>query len=134
MSSGAGRPPSSKRLAADRDRQHKSADAAPAQRSTRAPNVASTTEIENFTSFIPAARRRRLRAALADAQLRGSLGEALPDTDHRALTRRHQLGRRDPKPRPPGGPLERAVVRHLAGIRHEITAAGARPADLDAAE
>src|SRR5258707_3558778 len=85
----------------------------------RAPNVASTAEIEDFTGFIPAARRRRLRAALADAQLRGSLGEALPDTDHRALTRRHELGRRDPKSRPPGGPLERAIVRYLAGIRHE---------------
>jgi hypothetical protein len=99
-----------------------------------APNVVGTPENGDFAGFIPAARRRRLRAALADAQLRGSLGEALSDTDHRALTRRHEFGRRDPKPRPPGGPLERAIVRYLAGIRHEITAAGASPTDLDTAE
>jgi len=107
---------------------------APAEPGARASRVASTAEIEDFAGFIPAARRRRLRAALADAQLRGALGEALPDTDHRALTRRYQLGHRNPKPRPPGGPLERVIVRHLAGIRHEITAAGAGPADLDTVE
>jgi len=104
------------------------------QRRTRAPNVASGAKNGDFASFIPAARRRRLRAALADAQLRGSLGEAPPDTDHRALARRHKLGLNNPKPRPPGGPLERVIARYLAGVRHEMTTAGASPADLDTAE
>jgi hypothetical protein len=122
MSSDARRPSSPKRLAPRRN-----------PRASRTTSGAET-EPDDFAGFIPAARRRRLRAALADAQLRGALGEALPATKHRALIRRYQLGRRDRKPRRPGGPLERAIVRYLAGIRHEITAAGASAADLNKAE
>src|SRR6185295_15582643 len=51
--------------------------------------------VDPFGSSVPAWRVAKLRNSLEDAELRGKLGEPLPDESHRAITRRWTRGRGD---------------------------------------
>lgn len=48
-----------------------------------------------FGSAVPAWRVAKLRNGLKDAELRGKMGEPLPDGSHRAVQRRWTRGRGD---------------------------------------
>lgn len=91
---------------------------------------------DDFGSFIPAHRRQRLRASLADAQMRGQLGEQLDGDVHRAIARRWSRGRgaRGALPPMPKGEFGKEISRNLVKLRHAFDTAAATPAQREILE
>ena len=85
---------------------------------------------DHFGSTVPAWRVAKLRGALKDAELRGRLGEALPDDSHRAVQRRWSLGRGDKAAvTVPAGRLGSEIARNIGRLRHALETAGATDAE-----
>lgn len=83
-----------------------------------------------FGSIVPAWRVAKLRSALKDAELRGKLGEALPDDSHRAVQRRWSRGRGDKAAIAlPPGRLGSEIARNIGRLRHALETAGATDAE-----
>jgi hypothetical protein len=79
-----------------------------------------------FGSSVPAWRVAKLRNALEDAELRGRLGEPLPDESHRAIMRRWTRGRGDKAAiAVPKGRLGGEIARNIGRLRHAFETAGA---------
>ena len=83
-----------------------------------------------FGSALPAWRVAKLRNSLKDAELRGKLGEPLPDSSHRAVQRRWIRGRGDKAAiTVPTGRLGGEIARNIGRLRHALETAGATDAE-----
>lgn len=96
---------------------------------------ASHDRTDSFGSSLPAWRVAKLRSALKDAELRGKLGELLPDDSHRAIRRRWILGRGDKAAiTMPAGRLGSEIARNIGRLRHALETAGASDAERAAVD